>query len=159
MIDRRARVFDAQLLVALAETLRVAVGRNGRVEADDPDLVAVPGAAVTDVVVGAVEVPVIEKQSLHLGVLGVAFAALPHGGVVLFGQHLVALNVEDPIGVGGELAIGFVGFDGQYFAALPQRHIPFRAQDAQLVRADTLDQFQRPVVALPHANEHLVHHG
>ena len=66
---------------------------------DHTHLMGVPSVRRPHVIVGPIEVLVLEQQAVHITPLQMQFHRFTNGRQVLFVQHLVALDVHRPIGL------------------------------------------------------------
>ena len=113
---------------------------------DDPDLLLVPAVAVVGVVVVAPEVQVVEEHSLDALVVEPALAGRADDLEILLVQHLVALEVDQP--VAGAALLREVGLVGVLGPARVSLEIPDRVEGHDLVGADRSDAFGRVVVGV-----------
>ena len=143
-------------VVGPPKTLRVAVRLHPHAGPHNADFAPVPAVRIAHVVVGTVEMAVVQQQALHGFIILPLRHTGPDGGVIGFVQHLVGLQVNGPVGIGGHSSQGLVGFHGQHPAALAQAVVPHGFNNANFGRTNALNQTQCAIVGVSHGHHHLI---
>ena len=88
-----------RFVVPDAKPLGVSKRLHRRPGADHTHLMGVPSVRRPHVIVGPIEMLVLEQQAVHITPLEMPFHRFTDGRQVLFVQHLVALDVHRPVGL------------------------------------------------------------
>ena len=117
----------------------------------------VPTPTISDIVVGSVEMKVLEQQTLNFFHTNILFSCGKDACMVFFVNYFIRLYVKYPVRIGRYMGHCFICLHCIYFTSFTQTHIPGRIDQLDLIRYNTFYQLLRIIFTPVYAYDHFIH--